>query len=218
MSCDGWIQVLEELYDGLAIEVLRCSATAFAEKLVQLPRDFLSLAAPAEFPELAAMLKVATGHSSYFSEYPTISLCVDTEPTQHGTHATVAVTGSAEALDAIAGAAIWHHAADLSKDGVQVGLFSLLHRVGTVVCHLLTRSKTLRNKTLCIPDSACIMMGPACGNMPLEGVTFQCVPALASNACMAILSLCHHCGRVRMTACYYAASSPLLIPYCACIC
>ena len=50
-------------------------------------------------------------------------------------------------------------------------IFKLESRRGVAVCRLLARVSSLQGMNVCLPDRACLMLGP--GALKLHGVTFQ---------------------------------------------
>ena len=60
---------------------------------------------------------------------------------------------------------------------VPEGLFTLEGRPGVVLCPLLARVSSLQGAAVCLPNCACLLLGP--GTLKLHGVTFQGVNRVA---------------------------------------
>ena len=86
------------------------------------------------------------------------------------------------AADGAAGASMWLQKADITRQNVFHGIFTLSSRPGVVVCRMLAKVASLQGSTVCLPDSACLLLGP--GTRKLQGVTFEGMISFAG---------CRHC-------------------------
>ena len=73
---------------------------------------------------------------------------------------------------------MWLQKVDVTLENVNDGLYTVGSRPGMVVCRLLAKVGSLQGATVCLPDSACLLLGP--GTLKLQGVTFQGMNSLAS--------------------------------------
>lgn len=162
------VQVLDALPHDLVIEVLKCSPTDFTETMVKAPSTFLSFVALARVPELAASFSPVLDNSSSEAPEPVLSLCVSTFP-----HVPEADITDVSQPDSLFQAAIWPEEADLTDENVHEGLYSLHQRNSTVVCPLAPRAMRLCNATFPLPWNVCLVVGPSCGDMRFDGVTFR---------------------------------------------
>ena len=73
---------------------------------------------------------------------------------------------------------MWLQRAAIPDGNIVDGLFTLESRADVVVCRLLARVSALQGVTVCLPESACLLLGP--GTLKLQGVTFQGADSLAT--------------------------------------
>ena len=166
---------------NLAMEVLCSAPGSLQEQLSHLPQSLTSLAALAHIPTLAAGCSPAAECADQGASegYTTLILCICTSPSEP----VVEVGAADEAADSVAAdgtavASMWLQRAAIPDGNIVDGLFTLESRADVVVCRLLARVSALQGVTVCLPESACLLLGP--GTLKLQGVTFQGADSLAT--------------------------------------
>lgn len=153
--------MLEGLSSNLVMDVMRSAPGYLQDKLPRLPQSLASLAALAHIPDLAAGCSPAPecADQGASEDCTALTLCVHTSSAAPEAVASF----DEEAADGVAGASMWLDIAPYSEQDMQNGLFTLISRPGVA---------------LCLPDCACLLLGPGTPN--LQGVTFQ---GAKSTAC-----------------------------------
>ena len=164
--------MLGQLSSDLVMEVLRSAPGSLQEQLPRLPQSLASLAALAHIPTLAAVCSPAPDcvDDGASVEQTVLTLCVCTSSMQLVATSTTEEVAD-EAADGVAGASVWPRKDAGTWQNRDRGLFTLESRAGVVACRLLARAHSLQGMTVCVPDCACLVLGPDA--LKLHGVTFQ---------------------------------------------
>lgn len=161
------------------MEVLRKAPGTIACKLEQVPHSIRPLAALATCRGLSATCTLPCKRISALSDLPAVSLYVDTSPENDpegfidsdvfhssdllGTHKedTVGYVSSNRS--------VWLQNHSVARH--DRSLFSLRQRRKVVACSLVARSTVLRDITVVLPPTGCLVFGP--GSVEFQRVTFK---------------------------------------------
>ena len=72
---------------------------------------------------------------------------------------------------------MWLRKGARTGENIGHGLFWLESRADVVACRLLARVSALQGADVCLPDCACLLLGP--GTLKLEDVIFQVAEGIA---------------------------------------
>lgn len=162
------------------MEMLCSSSVTLQWKLVQLSPSGRSLTAVAHIFGIETVCSAVSDFTGPSSELPVLSVCVDTTQAQAGLgiivdDAAVANNSSEHAYceEDVSGATLLPLCAEFNAENLDISLFSLQPRVGTISWRVVAKSRTLQNLTIALPDSARLVFGPGSGAVHLKIVTLQ---------------------------------------------
>lgn len=170
------LQVLEQLPQDLAVEVVRSAPGSLYSKLQHLPASLRPLAAHAQIPGLAAACSEVCGALSNSAMLPSFDICVSnsliTEAVPHSEpHVELAADPDTVVLVT---QSLWLQTEVMFEDeDLQYRRYSVQQRERCATCCMRALSAVIQNVKIALQENDCIVLGRDRSDITLSKATLE---------------------------------------------